>query len=228
MVTQEEKLSVKQRECIGKKLSKLRKEGWLPAVIYGNDKKSMAIQINSHEFDLLYRKAGGNTVITIEIEKSDGNKEKRKVLAYVVDKDPVSDKILHTDLFEVNMKEKLTTNVPLKFIGDAEAVINLDGALLTQMNEVEVECLPADLPREIEVSLESLVDFDAVIRVSDLILPQGIIVLNDPEETIVYVEEPRSEEEMAELEAPIVAEEMPPSEAGTPETEESEEVEKEK
>jgi len=177
---------------------------------------------------LLYRKAGGNTVITIEIEKSDGNKEKRKVLAYVVDKDPVSDKILHTDLFEVNMKEKLTTNVPLKFIGDAEAVINLDGALLTQMNEVEVECLPADLPREIEVSLESLVDFDAVIRVSDLILPQGIIVLNDPEETIVYVEEPRSEEEMAELEAPIVAEEMPPSEAGTPETEESEEVEKEK
>ncbi len=223
MVAGEIKLSVKQREDIGKKLTKLRNEGWLPAVIYGNDKKSVAIQVNTHDFEMLYKKAGGNTVITVEIEKLDGTKDKRKALIYVVDRNPVSDNILHADLYEINMKEKLTTNVPLKFVGDAAAEIELGGALLTQLDEVEVECLPADLPKEIEVDLSALVDFDAVIRVSDLILPQGVEILNDPEETISYVEEPRSEEEMAELEAPIAAEEMPPSETGSEEASEAKE-----
>lgn len=223
MVTGEIKLSVKQRENIGKKLTQLRKEGWLPAVIYGNDKKSIALQTNAHDFEMLYKKAGGNTVITVEIEKADGTKDKRKALVYVVDRNPVSDKIEHADLYEINMKEKLTANVPLKFIGDAAAEIDLGGALLTQLDEVEVECLPADLPKEIEVDLGVLVDFDAVIRVSDLVLPQGVEVLNDPEETIAYVEEPRSEEEMAELEAPITETEMPPSEAGGEEASESKE-----
>jgi large subunit ribosomal protein L25 len=116
------------------------------------------------------------------------------------------------------MNEKISALVPLHFVGDSLAVIDLGGSLLTQKDEVEVECLPANLPHEIEVDLSQLADFDAVIHVSDIKAPADVIILDDPEETVAHVEAPRTDEEMEELETPVEQPELPESEEGGEET----------
>jgi large subunit ribosomal protein L25 len=213
-VSEKLKLHVKERD-LTLKPNRLRKEGLVPAIIYSKGNKNMPLSINAHDFELCYRQAGGNTILALEIEKVDGSNEKKNALIYQVSKDPVKDKVLHADFLQIKMNEKITATIPLKFIGDSVAVIEKDGSLMTQKSEVEVECFPADLPHEIEVDISPLVDFEAAIHVADLKVSEGVAVLDDPEETIVYVEEPRSEEEMAELEEPVTPEEeMPPSEHG--------------
>lgn len=101
------------------------------------------------------------------------------------------------------MTEKIVTEIPLKFIGEAPAVVDLDGTLLVNRDNIEVECLPTDLVHEIEVDISSLKTFDDLIKVADLKIPKGLEVLNDPNEVVASVTPPRSEEELAELEAPV-------------------------
>ena len=209
-----EKLSAKVRTVIGKQVKGLRRSGQLPAVIYGKDRKPTALMVEAHGFNLLFRKAGGNTIVAIDIEKEDGTKERKNVLIHEVVTDPVSGEILHADLLQIKMNEKLTTNIPLRYVGDSAAVIDLQGSLLTEMDEVEVECLPADLPQHIEVDITPLVDFEAVLHVSDIVAPEGVVILSDPEVTIARVDAPRSDEEMEELEEPATEGELPESEHG--------------
>jgi len=214
---EKEKLVAKERTVKGKQVRALRNAGLTPVVIYGNDRQPVALEVDSHDFALLYRKAGGNTIITLDIEKLDGAKERKNVLVHAVDIDGVKGHILHADLLQINMKEKLTTSIPLKFVGDSLAVIDLQGSLLEALDEIEVECLPSDLPHEIEVDLAPLVDFDAVIHVSDIIAPEGVTILTDPEATVAHVEAPRSDEELEELEETPVAPEAAESEHGVTE-----------
>lgn len=213
------KLLAKERTLKGKQVKTLRREGLLPVVMYGKGKAPLALVVDAHDFELLYRKSGGNTVVSIELEKEDGSKEKKNILIYSTAKDPVTGKIIHADLLRINMNEKITTTVPLKIFGDSEAVITLGGSLLTTADEIEIECLPGDLPHEIGVDIVALVDFDSVIHVSDLVIPTGVTVVTDPETVIAHVEAPRSEEEMEELEAPVEQAEAPESEHGTEEEE---------
>lgn len=208
------KLKVQERDQ-AQKPKKLRRDGYIPAVIYSKDNKPVSLAIGKAEFDNCYREAGGNTILALEIEKKDGSVEKKNALIHMIEQDPVKDNIIHADFLIIKMNEKITATVPLHFVGDSVAVIEQDGSLMTQKDEVEVECFPADLPREIEVNISPLVDFDSAIHVSDLAISEGVTVLDDPEETVVYVEPPRSEEEMAELEEPVSPEEeIPPSEHG--------------
>lgn len=222
-----EKLVAKERSVIGKEVKALRRDGETPVVIYGGDRKPLALAVNSHDFEILFRKAGGNTIVNIEIELSDGTKEKKNVLIHEIDRDPVTSKILHADLLQIKMNEKITTSVPLKFVGDSIAVMDLSGSLLTPTTEVEVECLPADLPREIEVDLTPLSDFEAVIHVEDLNVGEGVLILTDPEIVVAHVEEPRSDEELEELDEAIEEPEVPESEHGEEEAP-AEETEEEK
>lgn len=217
------KLAAKERDVRGKKVKQLRKEGLIPIVIYGKDRKPLALEVNSHDFTLLYKKAGGNTVVDIEIEKADGTKEKKNVLVHEVDLDPVKSNILHADLLQIKMNEKITTTVPLKFVGDSVAVIDLSGSLLTPKSEVEVECFPADMPHEIEVDIAPLSDFEAVMHVKDIVAPEGVLILDDLEETVAYVEAPRTDEELEEIEGEIPEQELPESEQGGEEGEEQKE-----
>jgi large subunit ribosomal protein L25 len=222
-----EKLVAKERNIIGKEVKALRRAGMTPVVIYGGDRKPMPLEVDSHDFDLLYRKAGGNTIVAIEIEKADGTKEKKNVLIHRTDVDPIHSRILHADLLQIKMNEKITTTVPLKFIGDSIAVIELGGSLLTPTDEIEIECFPADLPHEIEVDIASLIDFDAVIHVSDLKIPEGVTVMAESEAVVAHVEAPRSEEELEELEEATGETETPEAEHGEAE-EGSEATESEK
>lgn len=208
------KLSAKTRDLTGKKVKQLRNNGEIPAVLYGTGRKPAVITLDAHDFALLYRTAGGNTIVEVTIEDAEGNKEKKNALIYKVDVDPVKGKILHADLLQIKMNEKITATIPLKFVGDSAAVIDLGGSLLTVRDEVEVECLPGDLPHEIEVNIGDLTDFDSVIHVSDLAVSENVAILGDLEETIAYVEAPRTDEELEEIEGEVASVELPESEHG--------------
>jgi len=216
------KIQAAKRDVLGKKVSALRREGLIPVVLYGKGKENMSLSVNKKEFDRAYRMSGGSTIIQVEIE---GEKTKN-VLIKDIDKSPVSDSILHADFYQVRMSEKITAPIPLSFVGDSKAVIDLTGSLITNKSEVEVECLPADLPHEIEVDISVLEDFEAVIHVKDIKVPEGVEIKDDPEETVALVEPPRSEEELAELEEPVEEGEMPEAEQGQLEETEGESEEK--
>lgn len=204
------------RDPKAEKNNKLRQEGNTPAVIYGKGKDSKPLTISAHDFERVYREAGHSALVDLVLP--DGEK---KVLVQEVSAHPVNGKIEHVDFYEVSMTEKITTAVPLKFIGESTAVVDLSGTLITNKDEVEIECLPVDLPHEIEVDISVITDFEKSIHVSDIKVPTGVEIKDEPEETIATVEPPRSEEEMAELEEPVEEGEMPESEHGE-EGEESE------
>lgn len=215
-------LKVSLREEGGLTARALRREGNIPAVLYGKGKETKSLSVPLHDFEMMYREAGTSSIVLLAIE---GNGEKN-VLVQDVSYNAMTSKPDHADFYEVSMTEKITTMIPLAFIGDSPAVIDMDGTLVTNKDEVEIECLPADLPHNIEVDISSLIDFEKAIHVSDLDIPQGVEIKDEAEEMVVTVEPPRSEEEMAELEEAPEEIEMPESETGGEEPVEGEEGEK--
>jgi len=182
------------------KAKHLRADGKIPAVVYGKNFENKSIALDKIIFSQTFKAAGTSNLIELAI---DGDKP-FKTLVHDLEKDPITGEIIHVDFFKVNMKEKIHAEIPLHFVGDSPAVMNLEGSLITPVDTIEIECLPADLPSAIEVDIAILDDFEKNIKISDLNIPEGVEVQNDPEEIIVFVQEPRSEEEMAELETEVV------------------------
>ncbi len=216
-----EKVTLKAniRANVGKAIQTLRASGMVPCNVYGKGKKNLNLSVSLHDIEKIFRETGTTSILLLDIE----NEGIKNVLIHDLSFNPVTSKIEHVDFYEVSMTEKITTNVPLSFTGDSSAVIDLQGSLLTSKDEVQVECLPGNLPHSIEVDISVLSDFDTVIHISDIKSPEGVEILDDPEETVVFVEAPRSEEEMAELEEPVETPEMPESEQGSEESTESNE-----
>ena len=181
------------------KAKKIRKNKKIPAVIYGSDFESIAITVDELEFNKVFEQAGESSLINLSIEGA----KKEKVLVQDVQKDPVTLNVIHIDFYKVNMKEKIKTAIPIVEVGESPAIVDLEGTLVTNKDEVEVECLPADLIPEIEVDLSVLKTFDDTIHVSDLKVPAGIEILDDPDEVIFLIQPPRSDEELAELEEEV-------------------------
>lgn len=167
-------LKVEERKTLGKKVKKLRKEGLLPANVYGKGVKSLSVQVADKEFEKTFKEAGETSLVELQV---DG--QVRPVLIHNVQYDPLSHKVLHADFYQVNLKEKVKTMVPLEFVGTPAAVTNKVGILLTPLAEIEVEALPADLPENIEVNVESLANIDEQITVGDIKTPAGVTVLSD-------------------------------------------------
>lgn len=189
-------LKAKKREIVGKKVKQLRENGFIPAVMYGSESKPENLTINAKEFKKVFEKAGSSSLVDIVIEGS----ETHKVLIHEPQIHPVSDEALHVDLYKINMKEKITTEIPLEFIGESIAVKDLEGNFITNKDNVEVECLPGDLIPKIDVDISVLKTFDDIIYVKDLNVPAVIEVLDDKEEIVAQVTPPRSEEELKEME----------------------------
>lgn len=189
-------LTAKLRE---QKPGETRRQGFIPGIIYGDDFKNQSIALEKNSFMRLYKEAGTSNLIDLSV----GEEKPIKTLIQDIQLDPLHSGILHVDFFKVNMKEKIHAEIPLKFVGDSKAVIEMEGTLITPKNEIEVECLPADLIPELEVDISVLDDFEKDIRISDLKVPEGIEIENDPEEVVAHVEEPRSDEELAELEEEV-------------------------
>jgi large subunit ribosomal protein L25 len=185
-------LAAEPREQVGKKVAILRRAGRLPAVVYGHGVGSENVSLDAHEFELLRRKAGQNALIDLSVNGS----KARPVLVHGVQVHPVNRRPLHVDLFLVRMTEELTVDVPLVPIGTSNAVENLNGTLLHQLESVRIRALPDHLPQSIEYSIEGLVDFDAVVKVSDLTIPDDVTLLTDPEEVVAKVLQSRLQVEV--------------------------------
>ncbi len=198
MSTARPTLAAEHREVTGKAVSRLRKAGRLPAVVYGHGEGSTNVTVDAHDFEVLRRHSGPNTLVDLSI---DGAKAK-PVLINGVQVHPVNRRTLHLDLFLVRMTEELTVDVPLVATGESIAVNQLGGTLLHPNETVKVRALPDHLPQSIEYSVESLVDFDATVHVRDLEVPSDVTLLTDGDEIIAKVQAPRVEVE----EAPVAAE----------------------
>lgn len=181
-----------------KPVAATRKQGFVPAELYGHNVPNVHVQVAQNEFEKVFRKAGESTIITLDIE----GVGKRSVLIHDVHAHVLKSHAIHVDFYEVNMKETLQTSVQLEFTGEAPAVKALGGVLVKTLNEVEVECLPADLPHNIVVDVSGMATFDDVVMVKDLSLPKGVTVLTDPEELVAKIQPPRNVE--AELAEPVV------------------------
>jgi large subunit ribosomal protein L25 len=190
-------LSAEPRAELGKKVAILRRAGRLPAVVYGHGVGSESVSIDAHEFDLLRRKAGQNELIDLSVH----GKKSRPVLVHGVQVHPVNRRPVHVDLFLVRMTEELTVDVPLVPVGTSTAVTDQNGTLLHQLESVRVKALPDHLPQSIEYSIDLLVDFDTVVKVSDLTIPGDVTLLTDPDEVVAKVAPSRLQAEAEALAA---------------------------
>ena len=190
-------LAAQHRDVTGKAVARLRREGRLPAVVFGHGLASANVTLDGHEFELLRRRIGPNALIDLSI---DGTKPK-PVLIHGIDVHPVTRRPLHVNLFLVRMSEELTVEVPIVPVGESIAVSQLGGTLAHDVDSVKVRALPDHLPQVFEVSIQPLVDFDTVLRARDLAVPPGVTLLADPDEPIMHVLPPRIEEVVAPAEA---------------------------
>jgi len=188
-------LKAKLRDIAQEKVKKIRRDGWLPLVVYGQKKENVNLMVNYIEFVKVYRAAGNNTIVELDVE----GKEKENVLLVEIDYHPLTDLARHADALRVNMLEKITTNVPINFIGMSKAVKDLGGTFIANISEFEVTCLPADLPKVIEVDISSLNTFEDMIYVKDVQVSDKVKIDRELDDVVAKVVAPRSQEELDEL-----------------------------
>jgi large subunit ribosomal protein L25 len=193
-------LAADKRTLRGKKNSSLRAAGKVPAVVYGRGVKSEPLEIDAKIMEKVYRHAGGNRILSLQV----GEGRARNVLIHDVQKGASKGELTHVDFYVVKMDEVLRTEIPLHYVGESTAVYQDEGTLVRQMETVEVEALPGDLPESIEVDISILDDFEKAITVADLKLPAGVkLVTEETDSLVARIEPPRSDEEMAELEGDV-------------------------
>ncbi|MBI2036031.1 50S ribosomal protein L25 [Candidatus Microgenomates bacterium] len=177
------KITVEKRVFLGKKVKKLRREGILPATIYGKNVKSMSVQLPAKEFDRLYKEVGETGLVEVSLDKE----LPRPAFIKHVQLDPISSLPLHADFYQVNLTEKVKAMVPVAALGEPKAVLDKVGVLLTPLSEIEVESLPTDVPEKIEVDVSHLAQVDEQIKVSDLKVTSGVVVLTEAEQILFKI-----------------------------------------
>ena len=194
--TEQVELAAVERAVLGKKVKQLRREGVIPGVMYGRSSDTIALQFDARELERVLSQVGGSQLIAIQIE---GKKKAEMALVRDVQRDVLKGNVLHVDLYQVDMTEKLTTEIPLLMVGESPVAARNEGVLLFGVSSIEVECLPSDLVDAIEVDLSELVEVDDAIHVSDLAVPAGMEVLTDVQEMIARVTALMEEEVLEEI-----------------------------
>lgn len=192
-------LQAQNRKVLGKKVHTLRKEGKIPAILYGSKIKTQPLQVDYAMFETVYRQAGESSLVDLVTE--DGKPV--KVLIHAVQRNPLTERFEHVDLYQVDLKKKITAEIELRFENESPAVKELGGVLVKSLDRVKVECLPEDLVHEIKVDLSPLKTFDDIIYVKDIVIPSGITFVEKVDETVALVKPPRSEDELKELDQEI-------------------------
>ena len=208
-------LSAQKRSVLGRKVKTLRKDGFIPAHVFGHKIKTIHIQVKSTEFGKVFEKVGETGLVELTIDSlsseapsSRGAKgdEKRPVLVRNVQIHPVTDEPLHIDFYQVNLAEKVTVNIPLEIIGEAPAVGKKIGLLLTPVSEIEIEALPSDIPEKIVVDVTKLENIGDEIKVKDFTIDRAKIEVKTDAELVVAQIGELVTKEMEAVEAEIEAE----------------------
>lgn len=190
-------LQANRREIVGKQVKQLRRQGRLPAVLYGKNFEPISVTLDFRESNRILPGITASHLITVEVDGDQHN-----VLVREKQFHPVLGKLIHIDFMVVSLTEKLRANVSIQLDGESPAVRDLDGILVSGIEEIEVECLPQDLPERIVVDVSSLMEFGSAIHVRDIKLSDSIRVLTDLDEMVAVITAPEAEEEV------VVAEEV--------------------
>ncbi len=182
-------LLAKTRTIAGKAVTKLRRAGEIPGVVYGHGFKNILVSVAAPLFNKLYGKAGESSLIDLVV---DGKKV--PVLVKDVSNDVLSGDVIHVDFYQVRTDEKITAEIPLKFVGESLAVKDLKGVLVRGLPHLKVSCFPQDLVPELTVDLSPLKTFTDRLSVKDVVVPANIQVLDRPETIVANVTEQRAEE----------------------------------
>jgi large subunit ribosomal protein L25 len=175
-------LKATKREVIGKQVKAMRREGKLPAVIYGRHLEPISIALEAHSASLALAKVSASSLVTIDVDGKEF-----PALVRERQRDYIKGVLTHVDFLAVDMNEKLRTSVGLAFVGVSGAVKDYNGILVHNLERLEVECLPGDLPERINVDISLLKQIGDIIRVRDLAVSDKVRILADQEETIAVV-----------------------------------------
>lgn len=175
-------LTATVREAGGHKSNHLRKEAAIPATVYGKGKDSLSLAVNNDAFMTVYKKARETHIVDLTI-----NGKTQPVLIHTVQRHPVKNVVTHVEFLTVNLSEKLKTSIPVHIAEESPAVTEGKGMLITTLQEIEIECLPTNIPESLIVGVSHLTEVDQEIKVSQLTAPQGVTILSDPELTVIKV-----------------------------------------
>lgn len=192
------------------KVNGLRAEGTVPGIVYGNVKNTL-VKCSGKDLQNVHVRAGENTLVEVDL---DG--KKFPCLIHAISFDPVTSKIEHVDFYAVDMTKKVTAHVPVYITGESPAVKTQGGMIVIVHNQLEVSCLPADLPSGFTVDISTLENFHDTITVASLKVPNGVTLKNSPETVILTVQEPRKEEVIEPAPGTVPAEGTAPAEGAAP------------
>ncbi len=175
----------------------LRSSGRVPGVLYGPEIQPISLSVPAHAFGVLLEKAKGASLVDIVFADA-----KAPVTAVIQDVqyDPISGRITHVDFRQINLKKEMKVPVTFRFVNESIAVKGLGGTLIKALSEVEIKCLPQDLIGFIDVDLSLLKTFDDVIRVRDLSVGVGVVILGDAETVVAKVTPPLTEDQLKAME----------------------------
>ena len=210
-------LRATSREILGKKVRFLRRQGIIPLHLFGHSVESIALQCDEAQLKGVLAHAGKTRLISLKLDKG---KKPRNVMVREIQRDRRTDGLLHVDLYQIKMTEKIRVEVPVVVVGEAPALKSKENMLLQELNSLTVECLPNEIPANVRVDLSSLTERDQAIRVENVILGKEVAILNDPELVVVKIgSRPKEEVEEVVAEA-IEAEEVAEALEETPPPEE--------
>lgn len=208
-------LSARQRNILGRKVKTLRREGLIPAHVFGHNVKTQHVSVDAKDFRKIYEGAGETGLINLKVNSTPA----RQVLIKGVQTHPLTSQFLHVDFYQVSLKEKVKVEIPLEIVSEAPAVEKKIGLLLTPVEALEIEALPQDLPEKIEVDVSKLENVGDQVTVEDLkvdrkkieiLVDPGLVVANIGELVTKEAEEILAEEEKEREEAVAAAEEVAP------------------
>jgi large subunit ribosomal protein L25 len=216
-------LNATLRPKLGKRSRRILREGRLPAIVYGHNTEATPITLDKLEFQKVFVKSGRTHLVDLAL---DGRNE--KVLVREIQTHPRRLGPIHVDLYQVNLQEKIEVEVPVHLVGESAPVKQGDADILQPLHSIRVECLPSDIPESFEVDITPLEEIDMELRVSNLTVPKGVTVLEDPDELVVKIVHKRElklEEEVPAAEAAVAVEGEAAPEGEAPAAQEGAEAE---
>jgi large subunit ribosomal protein L25 len=213
-------LKVQKRSITGRKVKNLRDQALIPAIIYGREIDSLNVKIDLHDFNETFKRVGETSLVDVKVK---GEKKKRPVLLKNFQYHPINDQLIHLDLHQVDLSQKVTAEVPVELVGKSPAAESGEGVLVQLVDQLEVEALPTELPDKFIVDVSELEEVDDAVTIADLekvskdveIKTEKDQILAKVEPLLEEIEEPVTPEEelLVDEEDLVEGEEMPEEEA---------------
>ena len=177
-------LRVTTREVLGKKVGSLRRQGIIPAHLFGRDIESVALQCDTAQLQRVLAQAGKTRLISLRLDKA---RKPRNVLVREIQRNPLTGNLLHVDFYQVGMAAEIKVEVPIVLVGEAPALKSKGNILMQELSSLSIECLPDEIPASVEVDLSALTEAGQAIHVKDIMLGERITVFSDPEHIVLKI-----------------------------------------